>query len=76
MARAVATRNGTRNFNTKRRSAIAEALESMDGMDMRRFHATVDGVSHKAEPVIAMRNDPEGNWLTHNTMVTVRLGTR
>lgn len=65
-----------RNGSTKRGSAIAEAQESMDGKDMRRFHATVDGVRHKAVPMIVMRNDPEGHLLTHNTtVVAARLGT-
>ena len=51
---------------------IAEAQESMDRNDMRRFYATVNGARHMTAQVPAMCNDRMGNLLTDRTMVAAR----
>lgn len=64
VARAEEKRIHRREKRQHEENVIAEAQESMDRNDMRRFYATVNGARHKTAPVPAMCNDREGNLLT------------
>lgn len=53
-------------------NVIAQAQESMEQNDMRRFYETVNGVRRKTAPSPVMCNDRNGNLLTDKTMVAAR----
>lgn len=71
-ARAEEKRIHRRKKRQHEESVVAEAQESMNRNDMRRFYATVNGARHNTVPVPAMCNDREGNLLTDKTAVAAR----
>lgn len=72
VARSAEKRTHRRKKRQYEERVIAEAQESMEQNDMRRFYATVNGVRSKTAPSPAMCYDREGNLLTDKTMVAAR----